>query len=176
MVEPPLETATPVPAAEHAESLGRLAEDPLEAIRSLRILASGESREAVDAYLDSAFAERLPSASDLAELLGPSPEGCHIDLTLEEGYGAVAIPPPMVGDSAEHIAETEAIIAILRSAVEVHGTCTMLEEPEADEDGPVGDPEPREIAIFAIALRRDEQVWWRALAWRRFIDERPLCH
>lgn len=154
----------------------RLSEDPVEAIRSLRILASGGHPTAVDAYLDTDFTERLPSAAELSRVLGPVPEGCDVELTQEEGYGAVAIPPPMVGDSAEQIAETEAIIAILQNAVEVYAGCTILEEPEIDEDGPTGDPVQQEMPVFAIALRRDERVGWRVLAWRYFIEERTLHH
>jgi hypothetical protein len=161
---------------EPVEEPERLPDDPVEAIRSLRILAGGEHPTAVNAYLDRAFAERLPSETALTQVLGPTPDGCDIELTSEGGYNAVAVPPPMDGDTAEQIAETEAIIAILQNAVEVHAQCTVLEEPEFDEDGPTGDPEQRNVMVFAIALRRDEQVGWRVLAWRYFIGEQPLHH
>jgi len=156
--------ATPIAEPAPLASLG---DDPVEALRALRVLAMGGG--SAD-YVDEAFNNRMPSAGELDTALAPGPEGCEIQLSRHGGYEAIAIAPPMVDDAPDRVAEIEAILAVLRQAVEVHGQCTMVSEPEIDEDGEIPG-EPYELAVFAVALRKDEVAGWRVLGWRRFLDE-----
>ena len=156
--------ATPIAEPAPRASLGA---DPVQAVRALRVLATGGG--SAD-YVDEAFSRRMPSAGELDAALAPGPEGCDIQLSRHGGYQAIAIPPPMIDDAAERVIEIDAIVAVLRRAVEVHGQCTMVSEPEIDEDGEIPG-EPYQLAVFAVALRQDEQTGWRVLGWRRFLDE-----
>jgi hypothetical protein len=76
----------------------------------LREIVAGMREGDVEDHVDRAFAERLPSGDALDALFRGWPEGCVPELVESEGYGSVAIPPPMVDDAPEDVARIEAII------------------------------------------------------------------
>lgn len=129
-------------------------------VQHLASLAAVGDDASLDAATDHAFADRLSSREALGPMLRAVPLGCEPALSESPGYAAIAIPPPMVDDSAEDAARTEALIEALRATTEVQATCAVT-EGEGNEDG-----EDRvTIALYTIAVRRTE-AGWRALAWR----------
>lgn len=118
-----------------------------------RLAATGDER-GVEAAIDTAFAERLPSRAELHTLLRDVPPGCAPVLSEGPGYTAIAIPPPMVDDSEEDAARITALIDELCATTEVSASCTVSGE-EGDET----------LVLYAIATRRTASGW-RVLAWR----------
>lgn len=133
-------------------------------VELLAAIATGERAGSLDDHVDEAFAERLASGDDLAELFSGYPDGCTPELEEGPGYGAVAIPPPMDDDGEEEVARIEAIIAELQASTEVMATCTVVEEID-------GEPVEQQMPLYAIAVRRGDDGAFRALAWRDFRNE-----
>ena len=123
-------------------------------VRHLASLAAAGDDAGLEATVDTAFAERLPSGAALSTLFGDVPPGCEPGLSEGPGYNAIAIPPPMVDDSEEDAARIEALIEELSATTEVDASCTVTGE-EGDET----------LMLYTIAVRRDPSGW-RALAWR----------
>ena len=140
-------------------------EDAVAFVRMLRAIAAGTTPGALEDHVDTAFGHRLPSGDELGPLLTMAPEGC--DPVLEEGpgYGVIAIPPPMDDDSEEDVARIEAIIDELSASTEVTATCTVTEV--------IDDHEVRgETLLWAVAVRREADGRFVALAWRDVANER----
>lgn len=123
-------------------------------VEHLGSLAAAGDDASLEAAIDHAFAERLPSGVALATLFRAVPPGCDPALSEGPGYGAIAIPPPMEEDSAEDAARIQALIDELQATTEVSASCTVPGE-EGDET----------LVLYAIAARRTASGW-RALAWR----------
>ncbi len=139
-------------------------------VEQLVALAARGDATAVEARVDHAFAERLPSDPPLADLVRGFEAG---RCTLEEGpgYGAVAIPPPM-DEPPDEAARIEAIIEELQASTEVIATCTETEVYQDEVDEPPTE-HVSERPLFAVAVRRRGDGAFEALAWRRFEDDIP---
>lgn len=148
--------AAPVAAPEPAT--------PTDFVRMLEAIASGARPGSLEDHVDHGFAERLASSDELAGLFRGYPEGCTPELEEGPGYGAVAIPPPMVDDDDAEARRIEAIIDELRASTEVLASCRVVERIE-DEDV------PQQLMLFAVAVRRGEDGRLRAMAWRDFRNE-----
>ena len=148
---------------------------PLELVELLREIATGPTPARVDEYVDHDFAERLASTDDLAELFRGWPEGCVAAYEEGEGYGAVAIPPPMVDDPPAEVTRIEGLIAELSASTEISASCDVVEVYQDEADAPATPHESTRM-LFAIAIRRDAAGRWRAMAWRNFLTEDPLGH
>jgi len=123
-------------------------------VQHLATLAAAGDHAGLEAAVDAAFAERLPSGVDLAALFGDVPPGCEVVLSEGPGYSAIAVPPPMVDDSEEAAARTEALIEELSATTEVDASCMIMDEGREQT-----------LMLYTIAVRRDPSGW-RALAWR----------
>jgi hypothetical protein len=130
-----------------------------EFVARLRAIARGEIAGSLEAHVDRDFAERLPSGEPLASLFTEPPGDCTLAFAEDPGYGAIAIPPPMVDDSEEDVARTRAIIDVLAAAIEVTTMCAA--------SSPEDEPRP----LYTIAVLRDDDGAFRALAWRDFRAE-----
>jgi hypothetical protein len=138
---------------------------PRELVALLSAIASGARPGSLEDHVDREFARLIPSGIELGQLF-IEVEGCTPELEEGPGYGAIAIPPPMEGDSEEEIRRTEAIIEVLQASTEVLAACTVTRTVEEDEN-----VEER-VMLFAIAVGRRGDGTLVALAWRRFDDER----
>jgi hypothetical protein len=70
-------------------------------VQHLGSLAAAGDDAGLAAAIDAEFAERLPSgAGARRRCFGAVPSGCTPELSEGPGYSAIAIPPPMVDDSA----------------------------------------------------------------------------
>jgi hypothetical protein len=143
-----------------AVEAGPTPDDPVGFVRMLAEIATGEREGDVTAFYDQEFMERLISIGELSDLFGEVPDGCEPQLSAEQGYQAIAIPPPMNDDSPEEAERIRSVIDRLTSSVEVHGRCGAGEEV---------------TMLFAIAVDRGEEGW-RVLGWRDFRTENPLAH
>ena len=145
-----------------------------ELVVLLEAIAEGAQPGSLDDHIDHEFARLLPSGAELSALFGVHEEGCTPELEEGPGYGAIAIPPPMEGDSDEEIRRTEAIIDVLQASTEVIATCTVTRTVGGDE-GEEEEVEER-VMLFAIAVGRRDDGRPVALAWRRFDDELHGAH
>lgn len=130
-----------------------------EFVARLRAIARGEVAGSLDAHIDRDFAARLPSNEPLASLFADPPDDCVLAFAQDPGYGAIAIPPPMVDDSEEDAARSCAIIDVLEGAIEVTTMCAA------------SSPEEQPRLLYTIAVLRDDDGGFRVLAWRDFRGE-----
>jgi len=164
----------------------RLPNDPVELVKALmadRSLLEGLMDWDFIRVFDRAFCADEgvpgpPSSNEelLAELIDAFdtvPEDCTPEFEEAEGYTAVAIPPPMEGDSDELVDLINEAIDGLGRGVEVLVFCTYVIELESCE--PDGDimpppdcvPESDEDLeyIFAINLLPPASGGWKVRAW-----------
>ena len=154
--------------AHRATSGGKKRGSAVAMVKMLTDIARGKKPGPLSLHIDHAFGKRLSSTPGMSEvLLRAVPEGCLVELSSGGGYEAVAIPPPLIGDTDEQTAETEDIIRILRASTEVHASCKVRESAGAWQDYRVGE----EVSLFSIALMRGSDGHFRALAWRDFRRE-----
>lgn len=145
---------------------------PLELVALLQAIASGARPGALDDYVDHSFARSLPSGIELEQLFQVE-ESCTPELEEGPGYGAIAIPPPMEGDSQDEIRRTEAAIEVLQASTEVLATCTAT---RTLVEGGEGERFEERVVLWAIAVGRRDDGALVALAWRRLDEERHGGH
>ncbi len=99
-----------------------------------------------------------------------------------DGYGAIAVPPPMTDDGPEQVAAVESTIALLRDTVEVGADCTVqVHEEECWEATPDVEAgcetidDVYERPLFAIAMHQADGGW-KVVGWRDFTQETGLDH
>ena len=146
-----------------------------ELVVLLEAIAEGAQPGSLDDHIDHEFARLLPSGAELGALFRVHEEGCTPELEEGPGYGAIAIPPPMEGDSDEEIRRTEAIIDVLQASTEVIAACTVTRTVGGDE-GEEDEVVEERVMLFAIAVGRRDDGRLVALAWRRFDDELHGAH
>lgn len=135
----------------------------VEFVRSLSAAVANGDSDATTRAIDRAFGERLPSGVPLDSLFRAPPPGCTPSYAEGPGYGAIAIPPPMVDDDAAETARIEAIIDELQASTEVVVTCAPLADDGDDASF---------TALYAVALRRGDDGSFLVMAWRDFRGER----